>query len=244
MKDVIKKIFNLPDNIKKILALVTMIVALIEFCLSFVPIYFQMWLRTSDRNFGTSRGDRTNIFVNQSSIPVVLLAILYLAMLLLTAVVFIMLFLKINNQFTKICSFASIASLLFLIILLICVTTIKKSVYIPDDVGTLSISYKITYTILEYEAEPTISILIILNIAAIILSLITTLNIKQIPFMKVDSHNPISEESGNNDTSKSEQIQEKSTMNTEELVKLKDLLDKGIITQEEFDAKKKKMLGL
>ena len=117
MKDVIKKIFNLPDNIKKILALVTMIVALIEFCLSFVPIYFQIWLHTSDRNFGSSHGNKLNIFVDQS-FTVILLALLYLSMLVLSAVAFLMLFLKINNKFTKICSFASIASLLFLIILL------------------------------------------------------------------------------------------------------------------------------
>jgi len=32
--------------------------------------------------------------------------------------------------------------------------------------------------------------------------------------------------------------------NTEEITKYKDLLDKGIITQEEFDAKKKQLLGL
>ncbi|MBO5652993.1 MAG: SHOCT domain-containing protein, partial [Clostridia bacterium] len=32
--------------------------------------------------------------------------------------------------------------------------------------------------------------------------------------------------------------------NAEELKKYKDLLDAGIITQEEFDAKKKQLLGL
>ncbi len=32
--------------------------------------------------------------------------------------------------------------------------------------------------------------------------------------------------------------------NADELAKYKDLLDKGIISQEEFDAKKKQLLGL
>ena len=45
-----------------------------------------------------------------------------------------------------------------------------------------------------------------------------------------------------------EHIQVKSTQNTvgftEELIELKKLLDSGIITQEEFDAKKKQLLGL
>ncbi|MBO4403956.1 MAG: SHOCT domain-containing protein [Treponema sp.] len=35
-----------------------------------------------------------------------------------------------------------------------------------------------------------------------------------------------------------------SSINADELVKLKKLLDDGIITQEDFDAKKKELLGL
>ena len=38
--------------------------------------------------------------------------------------------------------------------------------------------------------------------------------------------------------------QEPQQSNADELAKYKDLLDKGIITQEEFDAKKKQLLGL
>ena len=38
--------------------------------------------------------------------------------------------------------------------------------------------------------------------------------------------------------------QEIQQSNADELGKFKDLLDKGIITQEEFDAKKKQLLGL
>ena len=38
--------------------------------------------------------------------------------------------------------------------------------------------------------------------------------------------------------------QEKSQSNADELKKFKDLLDSGVITQEEFDAKKKQLLGL
>ena len=34
------------------------------------------------------------------------------------------------------------------------------------------------------------------------------------------------------------------TLTNEDIKKLKDLLDSGIITQEEFDAKKKQFLGL
>ena len=37
---------------------------------------------------------------------------------------------------------------------------------------------------------------------------------------------------------------EKKTTEADDIVKYKDLLDKGIITQEEFDAKKKQLLGL
>jgi hypothetical protein len=37
---------------------------------------------------------------------------------------------------------------------------------------------------------------------------------------------------------------EVSNSNMDDLVKLKTLLDQGIITQEEFDAKKKQLLGL
>ncbi|MBQ9850794.1 MAG: SHOCT domain-containing protein [Clostridia bacterium] len=39
-------------------------------------------------------------------------------------------------------------------------------------------------------------------------------------------------------------IEEKKTDSSDDLIKLKELLDKEIITQEEFDAKKKQLLGL
>ena len=45
-------------------------------------------------------------------------------------------------------------------------------------------------------------------------------------------------------TMKNESKSESSTSNMDDLVKLKTLLDQGIITQEEFDAKKKQLLGL
>jgi len=46
------------------------------------------------------------------------------------------------------------------------------------------------------------------------------------------------------DVSAVQTVKGESTNNLEELKKLKDLLDGGIITQEEFDAKKKQLLGL
>lgn len=43
---------------------------------------------------------------------------------------------------------------------------------------------------------------------------------------------------------KKDEVKDFSTSNTEEIKKYKDLLDNGIITQEEFDKKKKELLGL
>ena len=45
-------------------------------------------------------------------------------------------------------------------------------------------------------------------------------------------------------TAKSEPTVEAKTSNMDDILKLKNLLDQGIITQEEFDAKKKQLLGL
>lgn len=47
-----------------------------------------------------------------------------------------------------------------------------------------------------------------------------------------------------NKETKTETIIKQETSNADELKKYKDLLDSGIITQEEFDAKKKQLLGL
>lgn len=46
------------------------------------------------------------------------------------------------------------------------------------------------------------------------------------------------------DTAAVQTVKVESTNNIEDLKKLKDLLDSGVITQEEFDAKKKQLLGL
>jgi len=45
-------------------------------------------------------------------------------------------------------------------------------------------------------------------------------------------------------TIKTESKNETSALNIDDIVKLKNLLDQGVITQEEFDAKKKQLLGL
>lgn len=47
-----------------------------------------------------------------------------------------------------------------------------------------------------------------------------------------------------NNRQSEKQVKENITSTTEELKKYKDLLDNGVITQEDFDAKKKQLLGL
>ena len=47
-----------------------------------------------------------------------------------------------------------------------------------------------------------------------------------------------------NNRQNEKQLKETTTSTTDEIKKYKDLLDSGIITQEEFDAKKKQLLGL
>lgn len=47
-----------------------------------------------------------------------------------------------------------------------------------------------------------------------------------------------------NKETKSETVVKQETSNADELKKYKDLLDSGVTTQEEFDQKKKQLLGL
>ena len=57
-------------------------------------------------------------------------------------------------------------------------------------------------------------------------------------------HTEISKLLNNRQNNKQEQIQVNNTSTTEELKQYKELLDNGVITQEEFDAKKKQLLNL
>lgn len=98
----------------------------------------------------------------------------------------------------------------------------------------------IYYSYLEYGYESVdITCLIPIGIALImiIVSVIDFIKVKNSTNTKVGS-------AENMVLNLTPALEKQKNENIEDLIKLKDLLDKGIITQEDFDAKKKQILGL
>ena len=143
-----------------------------------------------------------------------ILAIIVIALMLLSLVSFFMFFVQKKNKLTKNFYYTPIISFLFLIFFAFYAFAIAE-------VDTTNWRYEWTINWLFY-------IIVAMHIITIVFAILLKTNKFETTSVRVEQI-----KSNNSLTSKAD-----------ELKQYKELLDSGIITQEEFDAKKKQLLGL
>lgn len=205
---------------KQKLSLYNMIIILLEIICLFIPCCFktEVWnLRRDGRGFSLSYTTPSNIFgyQHQNSLGV-MLAIVWISLLLISFIAFMQVYNRKENSLAKYSFSTTVASFISLLIFAIYVVT--------------SATHKFPKALWYWKLDWLFYVIAIMNIVTLILAY-------QIKNTKYDP------EPAQVDNQASTKPNNEANI-PEELKKYKELLDSGVITQEEFDAKKKQLLGL
>ena len=208
---------------KNKITLYSMILIIVETVCMFIPFCFLQKSWMYDSNSFVYHGSATlkykenvNIFGVSTALGTVLAVILVIFMLLSFGAL-LYCFIKNETKLAKYFYFAPLVSFLILMFFTIYVAAFAKddSVYWCD----------------EWNLNWLIFVIIALHIITVLLCMVLRFNL----FKRFTSKN-----FGSGETLKKNEA----VSNADELKKYKELLDTGVITQEEFDAKKKQILGL
>ena len=206
---------------KRKLALLSMVLVLLETILLFVPFC----LKRVHANYSLRIKEEVNIFDVDTALERVF-AILIVVLLLSVFISFLIYLFNKKTKLPALYFYSSIASLIVLLIF----------VYLVDHHANITFVQGLDF--IFWVLNWMIYIIIIINVVLVLLSAF-------IRFKKTDNI-PFGQSKECITNNNTDEIKESYSSNgtSDEIMKFKELLDKGVITQEEFDAKKKQLLGL
>ena len=235
--------------IKKIFGLIGMIVVSVETFFLFFPGVFIWNFHTAD---GSLKSLRLKIFfgcwsANSYEVEKIVgvISVIFVSFLIVTVVAFLLNLLRKNNFFTKLFVFSSIPGFVLLIIITV-ITCASEKPWGKDG------SY------VKCDAGFVYYLIILLHIASIVFAFILHFS-KDKETVPVMNHTqakpmpgqyapmqypPVQNVSGQTLPIQNAPQQTPVSNTAEEIKQYKELLDQGVITQEEFDAKKKQLLEL
>ena len=206
---------------KRKLALLSMVLVLLETILLFVPFC----LKRVHASYSLRIKEEVNIFDVDTALERVF-AILIVVLLLSVFISFLIYLFNKKTKLPALYFYNSIASLIVLLIF----------VYLVDHHANITFVHGLDF--IFWVLNWMIYIIIIINVVLVLLSAF-------IRFKKTDNI-PFGQSKECITNNNTDEIKESYSSNgtSDEIMKFKELLDKGVITQEEFDAKKKQLLGL
>ncbi len=206
---------------KRKLALLSMVLVLLETILLFVPFC----LKRVHASYSLRIKEEVNIFDVDTALERVF-AILIVVLLLSVFISFLIYLFNKKTKLPALYFYTSIASLIVLLIF----------VYLVDHHANITFVQGLDF--IFWVLNWMIYIIIIINVVLVLLSAF-------IRFKKTDNI-PFGQSKECITNNNTDEIKESYSSNgtSDEIMKFKELLDKGVITQEEFDAKKKQLLGL